>query len=133
MTDAESMPIGNKSPLGAPGLQIEQVAVVINDDDANSVAVANYYRQARNIPEKYVVHVHIPNSPHKLGVAEFIALKHKMEAEIGPEIQAILLVWTAPYAVECNSITSALTLGFDAAQYKNTCAPGKPSRYFNSN
>jgi uncharacterized protein (TIGR03790 family) len=95
--------------------------------------VANYYRQARSIPEKNVVHVHIPNSPHKLSMAEFNALKQQIEASIGPGIQAIVLVWTAPYAVECNSITAALTLGFDAAQCRNSCAPGKPSPYFNSN
>jgi uncharacterized protein (TIGR03790 family) len=78
------------------------------------------------------VHVRIPDSPRKLSVAKFNALKQQIEAGIGPGIQAIVLVWTAPYAVECNSITSALTLGFDAAQCKNTCAPGKPSPYFNS-
>lgn len=130
--DAGSTPITNKSTLTVPGLQAGQVAIVVNDDDANSVAVADYYRQARHIPEKNVVHVRIPHSPRKLSVAEFNALKQQIEANIGPEIQAIVLVWTAPYAVECNSITSALTLGFDAKQCKNTCAPGKPSPYFNS-
>lgn len=128
--DAGSTPIVNKPSSPVSGLQAEQVAVVVNDEDANSVAVAAYYRQARHIPEKNVVHV---RSPRKLSVAEFNALKQQIEAGIGPEIQAIVLVWTAPYAVECNSITSALTMGFDAAQCRNTCAPGKPSPYFNSN
>jgi len=131
--DAKSTPTANIAAPGGSGLQAEQVAVVVNDEDANSVAVANYYRLARNIPEKNVVHVRIPHSPRKLDVAEFNVLKQQIEANIGPEIQAIVLVWTAPYAVECNSITSALTLGFDAEQCMNTCAPGKPSPYFNSN
>jgi uncharacterized protein (TIGR03790 family) len=131
--DAGATPVANVSVPAVPGLQAEQVAVVVNDADANSVAVAGYYRQARHIPEKNVVHVRIPGSPRKLGVAEFNALKQQIEAHIGPGIQAIVLVWTAPYAVECNSITAALTLGFDAAQCKHTCAPGKPSPYFNSN
>lgn len=125
-TDAMAVPVVSV-------LQAEQLAVVVNDVDANSVAVANYYQQARHIPEKNIVHVSIPHSPHTLGVREFNALKQKIEASIGPEIQAIVLVWTAPYAVECNSITSALTLGFDAAQCKHTCAAGKPSPYFNAN
>ena len=133
MTEVQSAPIVHKSALPASGLQAAQLAVVVNDEDANSVAVANYYQQARNIPKKNVVHVRIPRSPAKIGVAQFNALKQKIEASIGPEIQAIVLVWTAPYAVECNSITSALTLGFDAEQCKNTCAPGKTSPYFNSN
>ena len=117
----------------AAGLHAEQVAVVVNDMDANSVAVAGYYVQARHIPDKNVVHVRIPHGQRKLSARAFNALKQQIEASVGPEIQAIVLVWTAPYAVECNSITSALTLGFDAAQCKNTCAAGKPSPYFNSN
>ena len=131
--DAGSTPIVNKSALAVPGLQAGQLAVVVNDEDANSVAVADYYRRARNIPEKNIVHVRIPHSPRKLSAVEFNVLKQQIEAHLGPGIQAIVLVWTAPYAVECNSITAALTLGFDAAQCKNTCASGKPSPYFNSN
>ena len=129
--DAGATPASNTS--AEPGLEAAQLAVVVNDDDANSVAVASYYRHARHIPEKNIVHVRIPHSPRKLSEAEFNALKQTIEAGVGPEIQALVLLWTAPYAVECNSITAALTLGFDAVQCKNTCAPGKPSPYFNSN
>ena len=114
-------------------LQPEQVAVVINDSDPHSIEIGEYYRNARLIPKKNIVHVSIPNSPHKLSIPEFNHLKLQIESQLNPDIQAIVLVWTAPYAVECNSITSALTLGFDAAQCKNTCSPGKPSPYFNSN
>lgn len=130
-TDAGAAIVNKMSAVG--DLKADQVAIVVNDADANSVAVASYYRQARDIPKKNVVHVRIPNSPRTLSVSEFNALKQQIEAHLGPEIQAIVLVWTAPYAVECNSITAALTLGFDAAQCKNTCAPGKPSPYFDSN
>ena len=131
--DARSTLIVNRPASSVSSLQAEQLAVVVNDDDANSLAVADYYQQARHIPEKNVVHVHIPGSPRKLDVAQFDALKQRIETHLGPEIQAIVLVWTAPYAVECNSITSALTLGFDAAQCTHTCAPGKPGPYFDSN
>lgn len=123
----------DKRHTSAPaGLTALQVAVVINDEDASSVELGSYYRQVRRIPDQNVVHVRIPHSPHKLTEMQFNALKQQIEARLGPEIQAILLVWTAPYAVECNSITSALTLGFDAAQCKNTCAPGRASGYFDS-
>jgi uncharacterized protein (TIGR03790 family) len=113
-------------------LQAQQLAVVVNDDDANSVAVAALYQRARGIPEENMVHVSIPHSPRKLNVGEFNALRERITSQIGPEIQAILLVWTAPYAVECNSITSALTLGFNAELCKNTCARSQISPYFNS-
>lgn len=108
------------------------LAVVINDDDPNSIAVGAYYREARKIPDKNIIHVSIPNRPHRLSAAVFAQLKQKIEQQLHPEIQAILMVWTAPYAVECNSITSALSLGFDAEQCKKTCATGKPSPYYNS-
>ena len=47
-------------------------------------------------------------------------------------MQGLALAWTQPFAVECNSITSALTLGFQPEQCVQTCAPGKPSPYFNA-
>ncbi len=116
----------------ASGLQPENLAVVVNDDDPASVAVGAYYREARKIPERNVVHVRIPHRPRRLDAASFMQLRRDIEASLPPGIQAIVLVWTAPYAVECNSITAALTLGFDAAQCAQTCAPGKPSPYYDS-
>jgi uncharacterized protein (TIGR03790 family) len=118
--------------LPAPGLQAAQLAVVVNDEEANSVAIGEYYRQARNIPPQNIVHVKIPNRPRKLSAADFAVLKKQIDDKLGPDIQAVLMVWTAPYAVECNSITSAFTLGFDAAQCDKPCGPGKDSAYFNS-
>lgn len=114
------------------GLQASELAVVINDSEPNSVEIGEYYRQARSIPSKNMVHVQIPNRPHKLSAEQFRLLKEQIEAQLGPEIQAVLMVWTAPYAVECNSITSAFTLGYDAGQCPKTCSAGKPSAYFNS-
>lgn len=114
------------------GLLPLNVAVVINDAEPNSVAAGEYYQQARHIPDRNMVHVRIENSPHSLTPAAFNLLKQDIDAQLTPEIQAIVMVWTAPYAVDCNSITSALSLGYDAAQCVKTCAPGKPSRYFNS-
>jgi uncharacterized protein (TIGR03790 family) len=42
------------------------------------------------------------------------------------------VAWAQPYAVDCNSITAALTLGFAPEVCAQTCAPTPPSRYFNS-
>jgi len=110
----------------------ENVAVVVNDDEPNSVAVGEYYRDARKIPEKNMVHVRIKTSSAKLSVEEFNHLKRSIDAQLHPGIQVIVMLWTAPYAVGCNSITSAMTLGYDAGQCANTCSAGKASRYFNS-
>lgn len=110
----------------------ENVALVINDVDASSVKVGEYYRVARGIPLKNIVHVKILDAPRKLTLNEFTHLKWEIESQLHSAEQVILLAWTVPYAVECNSITAALTFGYDAEQCKNSCAPGKLSPYFNS-
>ena len=125
------------APAGGPapteqGLKPDNLAVIVNDEEENSVVIGELYRQARDIPEKNMVHVKIPNRPRKLTAAQFGVLKKQIDAQLGPQIQALLMVWTAPYAVECNAITAAMTLGFDAAQCEKTCEAGKPSAYFNS-
>ncbi|GBG15415.1 uncharacterized protein NMK_3022 [Novimethylophilus kurashikiensis] len=114
------------------GITPEQVAVIVNDADPNSVEIGAYYLAARHIPDKNLIHVSIPGHPRKLSLAAFTQLKQQIEANLPPETEAMVLAWTAPYAVECNAITAALTLGFDASQCKDTCAAGKPSPYFNA-
>ena len=120
------------APDAAAALKPAQLALVVNDADPDSVALADYYRKRREIPAANVVHVRIPGKPRSIGAAQFRLLKQEIDSKLGPEIQAVLMVWTAPYAVECNSITSAYTLGFDAAQCAKPCAAGQPSPYFNS-
>lgn len=114
------------------GLTAAQLAIVINDDEPNSVEIGEYYRKARGIPAANIVHVQIPHRPHKLDADEFEALKAKIDAKLAPEIQAVLMLWTAPYAVECNAITAAYTLGLDSALCAKPCAPSKPSAYYNA-
>jgi uncharacterized protein (TIGR03790 family) len=113
-------------------LQPDQLGIVMNDDDPSSVAVGNYYRKRRGIPAANVVHVRIPGKPRQISAERFAELKAQIDGKLGKSVQAVLMIWTAPYAVECNSITGAYTLGFDPAQCASTCAAGRPSPYFNS-
>jgi len=113
-------------------LQPAQLALVINDDEPNSVEIGELYRKARNIPDKNIVHVRIPDRPRKLDAEQFAKLKAEIDSKLGPDVQVVLMVWTAPYAVECNGITAAYTLGFDAQQCIKTCAPGTQSGFFNA-
>jgi uncharacterized protein (TIGR03790 family) len=115
-----------------PGLQPAQLAIVINDAEPNSVKIGEYYRKRRGIPEANVVHVNIPNKPHEISFERFQDLREEIDSHLGPEVQAVLMVWTAPYKVECNSITGAYTLGFDPSQCAKTCASGRSSPYFNA-
>lgn len=106
--------------------------MVVNDDEPNSVELGEYYRKARGIPAANMVHVRIPNRPHKLDADQFQSLKAQIDAKLGADVQAVLMVWTAPYAVECNSLTAAYTLGLDSGLCSSTCNPSKPSPYFNT-
>jgi uncharacterized protein (TIGR03790 family) len=113
-------------------LDADNLAVVINDADPVSVEVGEYYHQARKIPAENLIHVRIEGKPHKISLLAFNVLKQEIEKQLPANIEAIVLIWTAPYAVECNSITSALTLGFDAQQCENPCGPGRLNPYYNS-
>jgi len=114
----------------AAQLAPSQLALVVNDDEPNSVAIAEEYRRQRNVPAANLIHVHIPGSPRKLDAASFAHLKADIDARLPAGVQAVLFVWTAPYAVECNGITAAYTLGFDAAQCDKPCGPGRRSPVF---
>ena len=113
-------------------IEPKNVAVIVNTANANSLAIGRYYLKLRNIPKRNLIKVSIPNSPKRLTAAQFNQLRQQIVDKLNPDIEVIVLVWTAPYAVECNSITSALTLGYDASQCLNTCSVGKPSVYYDS-
>ncbi|CUI08246.1 TIGR03790 family protein [Massilia antarctica] len=109
-----------------------QLALIVNDAEPNSVTIAEYYRKARAIPAANIIHVNIPGKPQRLDAARFRALKDSIDSQLPAGIEAVLMVWTAPYAVECNAITAAYTMGFDPGQCGNTCAASRPSAYFNA-
>lgn len=118
-------------------LNASNLAVVVNDADPASLEVGEYYRRARGIPLRNMIHVRIDDPSRNLSPDAFASLKSAIDAQLlAPDlarvIQGMVLIWTTPYAVACNSITSALTMGFDQAQCRNSCAPGKPNPYFDS-
>jgi uncharacterized protein (TIGR03790 family) len=114
-------------------LQPKNVAVVYNINDPDSAEVARYYLRARQIPEKNLIGVKLPvKGGGVVNPAEFNPLKASIDAQLTEEMQVMVLMWKTPFAVRCNSITSALTLGFDEKQCDNACGTGKPSPYFNS-
>jgi uncharacterized protein (TIGR03790 family) len=114
-------------------LEPKHVAVVYNQNDPDSTEVARYYIQARQIPDKNLIPVKLPvKGGGNIGPAELNPLKATIEAKLTDEMQVMVLMWKTPFAVRCNSITSALTLGFDEKQCENGCSTGKASPYFNS-
>jgi uncharacterized protein (TIGR03790 family) len=109
----------------------KQLALIVNDADQSSVNVAQYYKVKHQIPEENIIHVQLPVSKPRLTLAEFDALKTVINKQLLPTHLAVLFVWTAPYAVECYSITSAYTLGFDAKLCARTCDVSMKNPYFN--
>ena len=112
-------------------LQVADLGLVINTADSASVAVGEHYIAARGLKGEQVLRLALPVRP-TLNRDEFERLRQAIESFFGPSTQALALAWAAPYAVECNSITGALALGFDAALCSNTCAASRRSGYFNS-
>jgi len=115
-----------------PGLSAEQLGVIVNDDDPDSVAIAAYYREKRGIPAANLIHVRFKPGRSTLPRTEFINLKRQVDRATPGQVQAFALTWAQPYRVDCMSITSAFAFGFDPAYCASTCKPTQPSPYFNS-
>ncbi len=124
-------PRWQKVPRVQGRMTAADLGVVINTADPYSVAVGEYYVERRGIPPEQVLRVELPVRP-ALSVAEFGMLYAQIREQMGPQVQGLALAWTQPFMVECNSITSAVTLGLELELCKNTCAQANPSRYFNA-
>lgn len=112
-------------------LAAKDVGLVINTADPYSVQVGAYYAKARGLADSQILRLDLPTKA-VLSVGEFEELQERIADHFGPATQALALAWSRPYAVECNSITGALALGFDAALCKQTCGrPSRQSPYFN--
>ena len=107
------------------------IGLVINTADPYSVAVGAYYAAARKLAPEQILRVELPLKT-ALTPDEFQALREQVAAHFGRSTQALALAWTQPYAVNCNSITGALALGYDAGVCADSCAKSRASPYFNS-
>ncbi len=133
---------GSTGTTGEPGMPevllprtsitADELAVLVNDDDPQSVAVAEYYVTARGIPEANVVHLNLPVGANVLSQVDFAAAKAVVDAALGDDIQALAISWTLPYRVDCMSITSAFALGFDMQYCATPCNPTAEVDYFDS-
>ncbi len=131
--DASAQRTATLQAFGPAGYSLgpQHVAVVVNEADPASVAAGAYYQERRGVPGENVVRVRVEVRP-RLALAEFERLRADIEAQLPPDVQVLALAWTAPYAVECNGLTAALTVGFDASLCAHGCGPGKPNPYFDS-
>ena len=112
-------------------LTSQDLGLVINTADPYSIEVGEFYAKARRLAPQQVLRLELPTHG-VLDPKAFDALAHRIDAFFGKRVQALALAWTVPYAVSCNSITGALAFGFDPALCAKTCAPSRPSPYFDS-
>jgi uncharacterized protein (TIGR03790 family) len=112
-------------------IQADELAVIVNDADPLSVRIGNYYATARRLPPENLLHVRFHPGTTTMNAAAFGRLRARVEQTAPGRIQAYAITWSAPYRVECMSITSALTFGFDYAWCsRHKCAATRSSPYF---
>ncbi|MEF7614101.1 TIGR03790 family protein [Aquincola sp. MAHUQ-54] len=118
-------------PRVAGRLGPADMGLVINTADPYSVAVGEYYIERRGLRPEQVLRVELPVRG-VLTQEEFQGLEQQVQSRFGAQTQALALAWTAPYAVQCQSITGVLALGFDPDFCRHTCGRSRLSPYFNS-
>ena len=120
-----------------------QVAVIVNSQDPQSMAVADYYQQARNIPAENRIEISFPPGRTSIDELEFSSLKAQVDAAADslPDIQALVITWTEPWKVtgidssKGMSITSAFALGFSPDYYNDgalVCEATLATPYFST-
>lgn len=119
----------NQSPV----IRAEQLAVVINDEDALSQQIAAYYQHRRKIPASNMLHVKFKPQQTQLDPSQFKLLKKQMDEQTPAQIQAYALTWAAPYRVGCMSISAAFAFGYDARYCATGCQNTQKNPFAGSN
>ncbi len=110
-------------PVPTSRLTADKLAVIVNTRDPYSVEVGEYYRTKRNIPTANMIYVDVPTG-ETIGTTDFNNLVTQINSKIPAGTQAMALAWKYPALIGCNSITSALSRGYDSAACSNTCGTG---------
>ncbi len=118
--------------LPKSGFTAGDLAVIVNDMDPLSRQIGDYYQKRRNIPQRNVIHVRFRKGASTMSQSEFARIKLHIDRKAPRTVQAFVLTWAVPYRVECMSITSAFTFGFNKAYCSNNCGPTKPSVFYNA-
>ncbi len=140
--DAPVIDAGVDAPSADPVVQLprtaieaDELAVLVNDMDPQSVALGEAYVAMRGVPEANVVHLSFEVTGAVMDEATFDTQYAAVQAALPDTVQAQLITWTTPYRVECMSVTSAFALGFDRIHCNTTgegCGPTAAIRYFDT-
>src|SRR5664279_4053165 len=78
------------------GLQPEDLAVIVNQNDPQSVQIGAYYQTARHIPNANMIYIHMTTGVSTITSTEFNAIKLLVDAVTPANVQAYALTWAAP-------------------------------------
>lgn len=106
----------------------QELGLVINTADPYSVAVGEHYARRRGIPPEQVLRVQLPVRA-SLTREEFEALDEAIRHHMPEQVNGLALAWVQPYAVDCNSLTSALAVGLQPDLCAKSCAATRTSPY----
>jgi len=93
---------------------LEQIAVIVNDNDPLSLEIAQYYQSARQIPLENIIHVNFKPGIDHLEPKLFNDIFRHVKAKTPQTVQGYVLTWLRPYRVGCMSITMAFATGYDS-------------------
>ena len=110
----------------------QQLAIVVNEEDAQSKRIAAYYQLKRGIPDENVISVSLPVDKKNIAAEEFEKIYQQLRRDTPPHIQFYALAWSRPFRVGCMSITSAFAFGYNEAYCAKGCNSTRQSAYFNS-
>ena len=125
VTTAFTLLLAMASNAGA-AITPANLALIVNDNDPQSVAVAAHYQKARRIPDANIIHVSFDSKKPAMSPADFAAIREQVEDQVAAEVQAYALSWTRPFKVGCMSSTSAFALGSIPPTVPRAASP--PSR-----
>jgi uncharacterized protein (TIGR03790 family) len=114
-------------------IEADELGILVNERDPQSIEIGNYYASKRKIPSKNIFGISFTPGRTSINVAEFESIRKHLEEVVPNQIQALVLTWTLPFKVKCMSITSAFALGFDEKYCAQGCKPTKKVPYFESN
>jgi uncharacterized protein (TIGR03790 family) len=85
----------------------------------------------RAVPSENVIGIHLP-TVDVIAPEQFAPLRAQLIEELPTSIQALLLVWSKPYAVGCMSVTTAFAAGYRSSFCVPGCARTSLSPLFDS-
>jgi len=106
-----------------------KTAVVINNRDPESVSAGAAYVAAYDIPATNVIRVEVPVKD-TLSTSEFLMVEKQILSHLPAQTNAIALLWSKPFRVDCMSITSAITFSADPASCATGCKRTRVNPWF---